>query len=457
VTRTRAPRPGAVQDGTTTPARAADAASLRRRLRLADAWRYRLDAALAAIGRRRNRWLSDVPYLAGNLAVDLVEVLRTGGRVPHPGHAYLATLDAPAGLPQDPRYRGYWYEPGSHSLVGLQLGLDLNRHEGKYHVVESNTGAAMRPERRLLYDSDLDPVISELVGLAQGHGFERLVLLRQWWSEAEAEEFRRAARGTGLEVVGATMAAVDTMGHPPVNPMVALPERLLPRTMYVVFSPLNKKAPLPHFLHDKACTARWLAESLAEAGDPASRLAGVPTFDRLVVPPEPPGGRWPNLVVKLADADQGKAIAMGRFATEEEARRALRLGDRPGSVPGVFRTELPQKVLHVLSPGTAKALYQPFVPTDVVEGRARLIRLHVLVSPLAGAFLSAHGVLAAADLPDHLPPGLVRDKRPYVVNFSAGSRYCRLPREVEAELREVARDFARLADRAIRKRFLVSP
>jgi hypothetical protein len=315
----------------------------------------------------------------------------------------------------------------------------------------------MRPERRRLYGSDLDPAISGLAGLAKGHGFERLVLLRQWWTEAEAEEFRRAARETGLEVVGATMAAVDTMGHPPVNPMVALPERLLPRTMYVVFSPLNKKAPLPHVLHDKICTARWLAEGLAEAGDPASRLACVPTFDRLVVPPEPPGGRWPNLVVKLADVDRAKAIAVGRFATAEEARRALRLGDRPGSVPGVFRTELPQKVLHALSRGTAKALYQPFVPTDVVEGRARLVRLHVFVSPLAGAFLSAHGVLAAADLPDRLPPGLVADKRPYVVNFSAGSRYCLLPAEVEAELREVARDFARLADRAIRKRFLVSP
>jgi hypothetical protein len=103
-------------------------------------------------------------------------------------------------------------------------------------------------------------------------------------------------------------------------------------------------------------------------------------------------------------------------------------------------------------------LYQPFVPPDVVvEGRARLIRLHVFVSPLAGAFLSAHGVLAAADLPDHLPPGLVTDKRPYVVNFSAGSQYRLLPREMEAELRELARDFAKLADLAIRKRFLISP
>ena len=241
------------------------------------------------------------------------------------------------------------------------------------------------------------------------------------------------------------------------NPMVALPERLLPRTMYVLFTVLNMKAPLPHFLHDKICTARWFAEVMAEAGDPASRLACIPTFDRLLVPPEPPGGRWPNLVVKLTNVDQAKAVAMGRFATEEEARHGLRLEDSPNSVPGVFRIGLRQKVLHPFFHGANNVLYQPFVPPEVVDGRARLIRLHVFVSPLAGAFLSAHGVLAAADLPDHLPPGLVRDDRVYVVNFSAGSRYCRLPAETEAELREVAREFARLADLAIRKRFVTLP
>lgn len=134
-------------------------ASLHRRLRFANSWRYRLDAGLAVLGCRRNRWLSRI-YSAGNLAFDLLEFARTGGRPSHPGRAHLAVLTASVRLPQDPRYRGYWYDPTSHSLVGMHLGLDLHRYRSKYYVIESNVAAAMRPERRLLYDSDLDPLLS---------------------------------------------------------------------------------------------------------------------------------------------------------------------------------------------------------------------------------------------------------------------------------------------------------
>jgi hypothetical protein len=291
-------------------------ASLLRRLRLADAWRHRLNATLVARGRRRGVWLSRVPYLAGNLALDLLEALRTRRRPPHFGHAHLAALEAPVRLSQDPRYRGYWYDPGRHALVGVQLGLDLNRHRGRYHLIESNIAAAMKPERRQLYDADLDPAVSELVALAAAHRFERLVLLRRWWTEVQLEEFEQAARGTGVEVVGATMAAKRTGEHPRVNPMIALPERLLPRTMHVVFSPFNAETPLFHFLHDKTWTARRLAEAMVDLEHSASRLASIPMFDRIVLPTEQPDGRWPNLVAKLADGDDAKAVATGRFTTE---------------------------------------------------------------------------------------------------------------------------------------------
>jgi hypothetical protein len=66
-------------------------------------------------------------------------------------------------------------------------------------------------------------------------------------------------------------------------------------------------------------------------------------------------------------------------------------------------------------------------------------------------------VVAGRSLPDSLPHGLVDDSRAYVVNFPQGGRYCRLEAEREAELREAAREFGRLAGVAIRKKFLVSP
>jgi hypothetical protein len=434
--------------------RRADAptASLRRRLRLADAWRYRLDCLLTALGRRRNVWLSDAPSVLGRIALDSMELVRTGGRPPHWGQPHLAALEAPVRVPQDPRYRGYWYDAGSHSLVGMQLGLDLIPHRDTYLFIESNVSARLNPVRRQLYDSDLDPLISELVGLAEVLGFEQIVLLKDYWTKPQVEEFGRATRETGVKVVGANIAAMDTQGHPPVNPMVALPERLRPRTMYVMCSSANR-TPLQHFMHNKTCAARWLAASMAESGSPTTRLACIPTSDRLVVPAEPPGGRWPNLVVKLGNEDEGQAVAMGRFTTEEEARRGLRLDAAPGSTPGIFRRTLPRRLLDGLLGGRTDVLFQPFIPPDVVDGRAQKIRLHVFVSPLADAFLSAHRVLATADLPDHLPLGLVEDVRPFMVNISGGGRFCRLETEREHELREVAHEFGRLAKLAIERRF----
>ena len=85
------------------------------------------------------------------------------------------------------------------------------------------------------------------------------------------------------------------------------------------------------------------------------------------------------------------------------------------------------------------------MPADTVDGRARLIRPH--------AFLSAHGVVAGAPLPDRPPSGLVADKRPYVVNYSGSAYYARLDAKTEQELGGVALEFDRLAKRAITGQF----
>ena len=105
----------------------------------------------------------------------------------------------------------------------------------------------------------------------------------------------------------------------------------------------------------------------------------------------------------------------------------------------------------------SKAIYQPFVPPEVMDGRARLIRMHVLLSPVASRYLSAHGVLAGERLPDRLAPGIITDVRPFVVNFSGGSEYCLLEPGLEAELEAVAFEFVRLGGRAIEQRFMVAP
>src|SRR5262249_8815114 len=94
-------------------------------------------------------------------------------------------------LPQHPPYRDYWYDPTIHALVGLNVALDFHRHDGRYHVIETNLGPELRPQRRALYDTPLDPIISALVAVARPRGFERLVFFQtREWSKPYLDEFQ---------------------------------------------------------------------------------------------------------------------------------------------------------------------------------------------------------------------------------------------------------------------------
>jgi hypothetical protein len=90
-------------------------------------------------------------------------------------------------------------------------------------------------------------------------------------------------------------------------------------------------------MHDKARVGRWLEDTLARDGDPAGKLASIPTFDRPVIPGRPGAPWWPNLVAKLANSDGGKFVAMGRFESEDHARRELGIGADRRSAPRLFR------------------------------------------------------------------------------------------------------------------------
>jgi hypothetical protein len=420
-------------------------ASLRRRLSFAGSWRYRTDMLWTRLGIECRPGVGRVMDLGAQLAFDLTESLRARERTSRPGRVHEAAFDAPVRLPQHSRYLGYWYDEARHVLIGMHLGLDINRSGGKYHVVECNTHPAMRPERRDLYADDLDPIVTGLIAMARRFGFERVVFHRaRAWSQAYLDEFDRASRASGIEFVGASLPFV----HETKRPIVPLPHPLQSRTIYV--GNWSQGTPISLFMHDKARVGRWLEETLGRDGDPAARLASIPTSDRPVIPSQPNAPCWPNLVAKLANSDGGKFVAMGRFESEDHARDELGLGGHRQAAPRFLRRGSAGGFF-----SAPKVVYQPFVPPDVVGRRARLIRAHVFVSPLVDAFLSAHGVVASKDLPDELPVGLVRDRASYVVNFSTDSRYMRLEPEIESELHPVSGEFGRVASLAIKRKFEV--
>jgi hypothetical protein len=425
-------------------------ASLRRRLRASGAWLYRTEVACRYLGITSPK-IRQLLARTGETAYDLAEVLRTGGRANGVARLSEAALTAPGLLPQQPHHLHYWYDPSRHSLVGLFLGLDVYRHDGKYHVLETNVRPALKGNRRDLYDTDLDPFITELLTAAKTGGFERLIFYRHGWHDFYWPEFERASRASGIEVIGASTRPWER-GYMP-----ALPEPLAERTLYVDFADRGG-TPLSHFLNNKLWSARWLHELLRTEGSPNTQLACVPTFDRLTLPDDPPDPRWPNLVVKLANADKGQYIAMGRFDSEAQARRWLRLPNDPSAIPGIFQLSRTQRLARRLFP-IKDVVYQPFIPPEVISNRIQKIRLLVFISPLFNLFLSTQYVSAGEDLPDRpLPIGLLQNPRPYACSFAlAGGRFQLVSPQAEDELREVGLEFGRLANLAITRKFETGP
>ena len=67
------------------------------------------------------------------------------------------------------------------------------------------------------------------------------------------------------------------------------------------------------------------------------------------------------------------------------------------------------------------------------------IRAHVLVTPVGLQLLSTPGIVSGCTVPEQLPVGIVRDPRPYLVDFSVGSsRYEVVPPQGEEAVNRAA-------------------
>lgn len=424
--------------------------SLQRRLKFVESARYRVDSFLSRLGLRRHPLLRDLPLFGASIAFDLVESLRNLRAPRHLGRVRLDGFSDSMRLPQLPHYRGYWYDPERNALVGMHLGLDLNFFQGKYYVIETNLGAAIKPERRAMYDTPLDPFISSALEIARKHGFRRIVFYAKQWPAHYIEEFRLATKETGIECIGASSAVRDPN---PAHSMPGLPDPLQENTLYMMFP--NLRTPIAHFVHNKERSAEWLRETIDDCREKPEVLAYIPTFDELVIPAEPQDPRWPNLVAKLANKDRGRYVLMGRFRTIEEAQAALRMKS-PGDVPGVFNIGLYERMKHRVFP-SLQPIFQQFIPPQIVDGRACKTRLHVFISPLANEFISAHTTTGGARLPPRPEPGKVDATGAYNVSFSVDGAYRKLPPEEEALLRRAAQEFGRMAQIAITKKFETGP
>ena len=386
------------------------------------------------------------------MAYDLLESIRLNSFVPSFGEARKAILETPSRIPQHPRYRGFWYDPERHSMVGMHLGVDLIRSGEKYYVLEMNLDAGIQPERREIFTSRFDPMILEIIQTAVIHEFKTVVLYRRHFRDAFIDEFKRAGRESGIEVKA---FGSPHWGRKAMQRLAALPEVLSERTMYIVFS--SRHTPMDFYMHDKLCGSIWFEENKSIVSQSKPEVNWVPTYEELIVPPFDPESRWPNLVVKLADWDKGLFVLMAKVRNKSEAIKALGLRHGQG-MPGEFKLGWSEKLNNFFT-RWGKVIYQPFIPPDFDrEGHPRKIRMHLLVSPLANKFLSAHGVSYREKLWGQSSFGLLGETNRAVVRHSTGNiQRIGIEPEVEEEVRVVGGSIGRVVDQSLRQKFWVGP
>lgn len=410
-----------------------------------------LPTARLVSGRLSPFWaeaLHRAPDRLATAAFDLMECVRAGRWLPYLGQARQAIDAISSSIPQHPRYRGYWYDPSRNALVGMVLGLDLIRSNGRYYLLEMNLDAALLPARRALYAERIDPLVAEIVAFAKEHGFRRVVPYTRRWSAEQVAEFIAAGTSAGVEV---TPANFSFNSSPHAESIVALPETLERDTLYLVFS--SRHTPLDYYVHDKLCFARWFESGVRAAGE--GLVQSVPTYTQLSIPPLHPDPRWPNLVIKLADFDKGEYVLMAKVRDEAEARTTLGQ-NRPEAIPRAFRLSRQMRLGNFLM-HRGHVIYQPFIPPNIDgDGHIRKLRLMLLVSPLASRFLSVHATLSRPpDAP--LAFGTVTRDGSLLVNRSRGLSYGRVERRIEEESATAAAEIGSILDRAVRTKFLVGP
>lgn len=348
------------------------------------------------------------------------------------------------GLRQAPPYRGYWHEPADGHTVCMVLGFDLIPGSDGFWFCESNMGVAQRPERTALYERD--PFVANLLSHASDHGHKRLLLLDNNADGIDAQmasQYRQGAKDRKI-----ALSLVEQQGHsaqarsyglPPLGPEPTLAVRIkyLPTT-------------LDWLLNHKRASTHVLQRYAADHHEPELR---VPSSG-----PEPtlgdarPDEPLPNVVFKLPDLDAARGLVFLKVASAEEAR-AL--------VPEALAAKNPRGVrerLVRLMYDDPDGIFQPYVrPPVLPDGRLYVVRAHVLLSPCGHRFLSAHRVVSRHPLPQHLPPGIVSDPTPFLVNFSDESDYALVPDDELERVEATSLAIARGLGWAVERAFEVGP
>jgi hypothetical protein len=327
------------------------------------------------------------------------------------------------GISQPEIYRGLWHDPVQHNTVGVVLGIDLLPSADGYWFIESNLDCALRLERTALYDQD--PFISRLLDFASTQGYRHLVILAGNSSRIDALMTKQYEDGAAARKLKLTL----------------IEDAFLP------YSDQARSFSIPAFQHDKTLVVRikyyhtsldYVLQHKWASNYALKKYKAFSAEPLLLLPPvghEPLLGTcsldepFPNLVYKFPERDSGAGVLFFKATSPAHAQSLLteaRLLFRPKDLGG--RLFALQEDHH--------GLYQPYIcPRLLDRRRLYIVRSHILITPNGMQFLSAHRVVSGSTIPEHLPIGVVQDPRPYLVNYSLGAKYERVPSAEEEEVK----------------------
>ena len=319
------------------------------------------------------------------------------------------------GIRQPETYRSLWHDPAQHNTVGVVLGIDLLPSADGYWFVESNLDCALRLERTALYSQD--PFVSHLLDFASTQGYRHLVILAGNSSQIDALMAKQYEDGAAARKLKLTLI----------------------EDVYLTYSDQVRSFGIPPFQHDKTLVVRikyyhtsldYVLQHKWASNYVLQKYKAFSAEPMLLLPPvghapllgngsldEP----FPNLVYKFPERDSGSGVIFFKAKSPSHARSLL------AEARSLFRPKDLGGRLFALQ-DDPNGLYQPYIRPLLLDGRRLyIVRSHILITPNGMQFLSAHRVVSGSTIPEHLPIGVVKDPRPYLVNYSLGAKYELVP------------------------------
>lgn len=323
-------------------------------------------------------------------------------------------------IPQDSRYRGFWHDPTRHHTVGVVLGVDLLPTPEGCWFAESNLDPAQRPERSALYDRD--PFVFNLLEFAQRSGYQHVVVLHSDSSGIDKAMARQYEEGAKARSIKLTLVERINVPRSRYTRSYGIPPVDLDRTLVARLT--SYPTALDDLFGSKPASNRALG--LYQQHQPDRDLLLPATSSEPLIVEFTPLDPFPNLVYKLPDLDQGRGVYFVKAKSAAHAREVLSDAMRSRARGRGFQ----ERLIRTLA--RPSGLYQRYVRSAMLAARRLyIVRAHVLITPQAIEFLSAHRVVCGDSVPPYLPAGIVLDPRPYLVNFAAGGHYEQVPREEE--------------------------